>query len=341
MATWPAPAAQRLPPPGPIRAFAEYESNEGLLFRWESASQTLIGQMIAGMHQGDADVLAYVAISAATNQASLRTQLVNAGADGARVRFIVASTDSVWMRDYGPRFVEARGQRVIIDHQYNRPRPNDDRFPEVLASLWGLARYDIGLRHGGGNYHLYANGEAFATDLLVNENAPFGLDAAQIRARYADYQGNALDLSGALPASFDSTQHIDMWLLPVAETRAIVSEYPTSPMTLYGTPRAVTEAMASELSGRGIEVFRTPGWSAQGTHYTYANAVVINRQVLMCSFNGYAAQNAQALEVFGQAFPGYRLVQVDCTSIITRAGSLHCIVMHVPDRIYRDGADAL
>ena len=42
---------------------------------------------------------------------------------------------NVWMRDYGPRFIDNDGVRASVDHVYNRPGHNgDDRFPIRPAS---------------------------------------------------------------------------------------------------------------------------------------------------------------------------------------------------------------
>jgi len=41
-------------------------------------------------------------------------------------------------------------------------------------------------------------------------------------------------------------------------------------------------------------------------------------------------QDAQALAVYQAAMPGYTIHQIDNSSIITAAGAMHCIVMHVP-----------
>jgi agmatine deiminase len=76
-------------------------------------------------------------------------------------------------------------------------------------------------------------------------------------------------------------------------------------------------------------VFRTPGIRTNA-HYTYTNAVILNNLVLGCRFNGFPNENAEALGVFQQAFPGRTIDTVDCSSIITLAGAIHCIVMHVP-----------
>jgi agmatine/peptidylarginine deiminase len=82
-----------------------------------------------------------------------------------------------------------------------------------------------------------------------------------------------------------------------------------------------------------MTVWRTPGFRSNNTHYTYTNSVVINNLVLLCRFNGFDTQNAQARAVFEQAFEDKTIVQVDCSSIISLSGAIHCIVMHVPRMI--------
>lgn len=339
-ARWtPAPVLMRgAPPPGPVRAVAEYEPNDGILMRW-TASGSLIplqSEMITKVTTLDSRAKVYLVVASAAQQASVSTTLGNAGADLARVEFIIAPSDSIWMRDYGPRYVlDAAGELAIIDHSYNRPRPNDDQIPAVLAQAWNQPRYDIGLRHGGGNYHLFDDRSAFLTNLIFDpvEGNP-GLTLVDIQNRYLDYQGNLAEVTAALPQALDATRHIDMWMLPASARSVIISEY--SPSLLGGVPAQVTNDMATTLAGRGHTVFRTPGFQCGGAHCTYANAVILNDLVLTCRFTPagnptqYAAQNAQALTVFQQAFPGRTIDTVDCTNIIALAGAIHCIVMHVP-----------
>jgi agmatine/peptidylarginine deiminase len=244
----------------------------------------------------------------------------------------------VWIRDYGPLFISEDRVRAVIDHTYNRPRPRDDQIPDFIAALWGEASYDIGLVHGGGNFHLFADDQAFMSELVVIDNP--GLTPAEIEQRYLDYQGLDLTITDPLPSWFDSTQHIDMWMLPVADREVIIGQYNQS---LYPEAYAVTEAWVTELTSRGYTIHRTPGWSSGGTHYTYTNAVVFNDIVFISEFAGYSAQNAQAAAVFQAAFPGKTIVPVDCSSIIHSAGAIHCIVMHVPEvdpPLFADGFES-
>lgn len=324
------------PPPGRVRAQAEYESNSGILVRW-GTQNALITQMTVAITTGDPDARVYVVVTGTSQQNSANSTLTGAGAEMSRVKFVTqacSSGCSVWMRDYGPRFIEDNGRRSAVDHVYNRPRPGDDAFPTTWATYSGETRYDIPLTHGGGNFHLFRNRDAFMTRLIVNENP--GLTEQQIKDYYRDYQGLNLTLTDPFPTSYDSTQHIDMWMLPLADGKVLISQHASTD----GVPYTVTENTATELAARGYQVYRTPAWRTGGAHYTYANAVLLNKVALVCQFNGYTTQNAAALDTYRAALPERSVVGVDCSSIISLAGAIHCIVMHVPDLLFRDDLEA-
>jgi hypothetical protein len=163
------------------------------------------------------------------------------------------------------------------------------------------------------------------SSLILAENP--GVNEQQVKDYYTEYQNLDLTVYEGLPTSFDSTRHIDMWMLPVGDDEIMIGEY--APST--GAPYTITEGAVTDLVARGYTVHRIPGWNSGGTHYTYTNAVVINDLVFISEFGGsYAAQDAQAKAVFETAFPLYQIIQTDCASIIHSAGAIHCIVMHVP-----------
>ena len=311
----------RTPPTGAVYCPPEYAPCSGIFMAWEGYTSVLT-DMIVPITTLDPSAIVYLVVDTASEQSSAYSSLSAAGADMSQVQFIVCTTDTVWIRDYGPRFIFEDGQRAIIDHTYNRPRPNDDAFNDYLATLWGVPQYDIPLEHGGGNFHLFSNGDAFMTSLILTENP--GLTEQQVKNLYAQYQNVNLTIYPGFPTSFDSTQHIDMWMFPTGDNKVIIGQYASS----TGQPYTITENAAADLTSRGYTVYRTPGWNPGGTHYTYTNAVVLNNLVVISKFN--VSQDAQALATFQAAMPGYTIQQIDSTSIIGAAGAMHCIVMHVP-----------
>ena len=314
------------PPAGWVHTPAEYDGNLGLLIRWGEFT-TILSQITVAATTLDDRAIVWIVVSGASQQAAATSALSAAGADLSRVEFLTAPTNSIWIRDYGPRFVVEDRELAIVDHTYNRPRPQDDLVPGVVATDWSVPLYDIGLVHGGGNFHLFSDGEAFMTELVLAENPT--LTATEIENRYAEFQNLDLTIWPGFPTTYDSTRHIDMWFLPVRDRVAIVNEYDAGQGG--GTPRTITEGAVVDLESRGYTVLRLPGWRTGGTHYTYANAVVLNDVVLIPEYTAYPVQNGLARTTYEAAFPGRTIVPIDADAIVGLAGVFHCIVMHVPD----------
>jgi agmatine deiminase len=326
-----------------LRTFAEYETNAGILMRWRpGVFNTELASMIVPITTGDSRAVVYLVVRpGGSDQQHAENWLGSAGANLERVEFVDAPNDSVWIRDYGPRFVSADFQRVIIDHTYEgaASRPNDNAVPGFVANHLGEQLYTIPLVHGGGNYHQFATGEGFVTDSILNRNP--GMSAQQVTDLFALYQGAEVTLLGSLPQSFDGTQHLDMWFMPVDDDTVIINDYSNPPPDSEWIPPEVinvTEAAVAEMLTRGFEVKRIPAWRATNpqpwgsfTHMTYSNNVVLNDVVITCEYPGYDQQNTAVLNVMTKAFPERNVVAIDCSNIIHSFGALHCVVKHMPE----------
>jgi agmatine deiminase len=316
------------PPTGPLHCAAEYEPCAGLVVAYEGTSGWL-----AVLHQiarhvttaGQARIWCYV--DSASERTTASAAFAAAGADPNRITCLVRTTDTIWARDYGPRYVFEGGCRAIVDHTYNRPRPNDDTVPVHFGQQLGHRVYELPLVHGGGNFHLDATGQGHATLLIQNENPT--LSQAQIVQVWRDYQHLGTTLWQPFPTSVDATQHIDMWLQVHGDRAAVVSDWPLQPGSVQDT---ICDGAAAALAAAGWTITRVPAVSSGGVHYTFTNMVLCNDLALVPSYTNAsaAAYNAQALAVWQAVLPGKTVVAVPCQAIVTAAGVMHCIVMHVP-----------
>ncbi|WP_242667227.1 agmatine deiminase family protein [Parendozoicomonas haliclonae] len=66
---------------------------------------------------------------------------------------------------------------------------------------------------------------------------------------------------------------------------------------------------------------------------SYANFLINNDQIMMPVYR--EPEDEEALSVMAQAYPGYRIVPVDCRILPMQAGSLHCITMQIPKGMLR------
>ena len=321
-------------PTGDVRAVAEYEPMEGILVAYEGPTAWRAVLRAMGRHittTGNANL--YVMCDTSSEATSARSEFIASGADASRVFTKVRTTDTIWMRDYGPRYIYENGIRAIVDHTYNRPRPNDNTLPSFWGADRGEAVYTIPLVHGGGNYHLDALGGAAATRLIVNENP--GLTGTQIIDLWRDFQSVETTLFDPLPAFVDSTQHIDMWMQIVADDVIVISDWPLEPGSSWD---ATCDAAAADFAAAGWTVTRTPAVRQGGTHYTFTNVVMCNDLVLIPEYDNIpATYSQQALAAWQTTVPDKAVVQVDCDGIVTAAGVMHCIVMHIPEN--SGGAD--
>lgn len=325
-------------PVGLIRTPGEYEPAEGIIMTWEGSSawKSILAQMTREITTtGDAD--AYIFVDTTSERTSASDQLTAIGADMSRVEFHVRATDTIWARDFGPRYIflgsapdGTGGVRAIVDHTYNRPRPNDNALPSYWAGARGEPSFLIPLVHGGGNYHLETGnpgGVGHATRLIANENP--GLSESEIVQLWKDYQNLDTTLYTPYPTFVDSTQHIDMWMIMLDDDAVMISEWVNEPSASWAI---TSDNAAADFAARGFDVYRVPAVRSGGTHYTFTNAVICNDLVLVPRYtNSTAAQfNDDALMVWESAYPDKTIVQINCQALVTAAGVMHCIVKHVP-----------
>lgn len=316
------------PPTGPIYCVPEYDPMEGILLAWESYTTLLIKMARAITTTGDADI--YLVVDNSSEQNSAYSTLSSNGVDMNRVQFVVRGTDTVWIRDYGPRYIYEGDCRAIIDHEYNRPRPNDNAFNSYFSTYKNHAYYEIPLEHGGGNYHLDEHGYGYTSRLICNENPE--LTEAEIHDLWLQYQNCDTLFFDPFPSSVDSTQHIDMWLMVISGDTVIISDWPTASGS---TQDQICDNAAADFTARGYTVYRTPACNVSWTHYTYTNATICNDLLLIPYYTHSSVEqyNEEALVAYHAAAPDKVIVQLDCESIIGAAGAMHCICMHVPEPV--------
>ena len=85
-------------------------------------------------------------------------------ADLSHVSLYRLKLDTIWLRDFGPRFAETKSGAQSIDFYYNGQRPLDDKFPISWGELSDDDVSRIKWTLQGGN--LQSNGKGFALSLI-------------------------------------------------------------------------------------------------------------------------------------------------------------------------------
>tara|TARA_Y100001935_G_scaffold212457_1_gene182963 strand:- start:634 stop:1896 length:1263 start_codon:yes stop_codon:yes gene_type:complete len=317
------------PPPGPVRAVAEYEPMQGVLIRYPfGISTSLIREM-------SEDVIIYCLVSS-WSQNSAYNSMDNANVNMDNVEFIVGSTDSYWTRDYGPWWVvDGDGIYSIVDFTYNRPRPNDNQAPFKVSEHLNVPYYSADFVATGGNYMTDGLGTAAAAHIAYTENNECNTnDDDSIPLESCNYIDNImLDYYGVdtyhvvADPNDEYIDHIDCWGKYLSPTKVLIRSVPTW-HDQYEMIEDVANYFASTTtdSGELWELYRVYTPNDQ----PYTNSLILNDKVFVPIMN--SSWDDDALEVYRDALPGYEVLGF--TGSWQSTDALHCRVRGIPDITY-------
>lgn len=285
-------------------------------------------------------------------EALLRTKI----GDLSRITLAEADTNDTWTRDYGPISTVSGDSK---DGESTTVTLNDFCF-----NGWGLkfasdldnlvtrklifneilgrdARYrnELSFVLEGGSIESDGKGTMLTTQrCLLSPNRNGGLSRHQISQHLKTVLGvtkiHWLD-HGALEGD-DTDSHIDT-LARLAPDDTIIYTGCENPADSHHTELC---AMRDELralrtaDGQPFNLIELPLPAAihdpdgERLPATYANYLVVNNGILVPSY-GQPKTDLLASMMIGSAFPGRKVVQVDCRALIRQHGSLHCATMQI------------
>lgn len=340
------------PPALSVRTMAEWEELQALVITWRTTlgqndiSDILIEIVRAAREECRVIICCNTQATVSIAQSTLLAADVNISSN---VNFLVVPNNSVWVRDYGPNCVYANkvDSLYFVDWKYNRPtRPQDDALPEEVAEYFGVPLYATtfapsDLVNTGGNFMSDGMNTAFASDLILSENEPgniYGVTAkteTEIDGVLHDYMGIERYIKmEKLP--YDGIHHIDMHMKLLDEETLLVGQYPAGVADgpqIEANIQYVLNNFQSSF-GTPYKVVRIPmppdngSYPDNGGDYrTYANAVFVNKTVLLPFYEEQYDTTAQ--RIWEEAMPGYRIIGIDCNDIIPSLGAIHCITKEI------------
>ncbi len=331
------------PPPGPVRAAAEWEEVEYMVITWVPGFKNILKQIV------EVGVSECKVIITTQNEASVSSYLISEGVDLTNITFLDVPWDSIWIRDYGGNTIYSDdvGERAYTDWIYNRPRPNDNVMPSAHANLLGFPIYVTNtgvndLVNTGGNFMSDGLGNAFASKLILNENAPgnpYGVSAkteTDIDGIMNEYMGieNFIKME-TLP--YDAIHHIDMHLKLLDEETLLVSKYPEGVADGPQIDENINYVLENFLSPFGtpydvVWIDAPPSTSGSypdtgGYYRTFSNSIFINKSIIVPIYRPEV--DGPALAQYQELLPGYNIVGVDVDNpdenLISLFGAIHCL----------------
>ncbi|MCP4704710.1 MAG: hypothetical protein GY865_08880 [candidate division Zixibacteria bacterium] len=305
-------------PSGEIRNPGEWEPSEGVIIRYP------LGLPIELVVEMAEDLIVYTIVSSGSQEGAA-SYYTSSGVNMNNVEFIIAPTNSIWTRDYGPWFIfDGSDQLGIVDHIYNRPRPDDDDIPGVIGTDWSVPVYGLDLIHAGGNHMSNGLEMSMSTELVIDEN-PLKTES-EVETLMSDYLGNDYTVLSYIESG--GIHHIDCWAKFLSPSTIMVKDVPPSSSS-YDLLNDRADYLSQQMSpwGRPYTVVRI--YCPIGTAYT--NSIILNNKVFVPLFGGgYTADDDAALAFYEAVMPGYEILRYYGSWYSNDA--IHCRTMGVPDR---------
>ncbi|HPA17860.1 MAG TPA: agmatine deiminase family protein [Verrucomicrobiae bacterium] len=339
---------------------AEWDKHEATWLGWPhnetdwpgklDAIRWVYGEMVRKIGQGE---FVRILVNSRSEARLASGYLHRAGADAARVEFIVHPTNRGWTRDSGPIFVRRGGRRpktAIVHFHFNAwakypDWQKDRRVPETAARI--LKKRLFHARHEGRDFVIEGGGiEANGRGTLLTTEECYldpkvqvrnpGLGKKEIEGVLRRYLGatNVLWLAAG-PVGDDTHGHIDDICRFVNPT-TLVMVRETDRRDINYRPLAENWERVRALrleDGSRPEVIPLPMpsplyFDGERLPASYANFYISNAAVLVPTFND--SNDRIALGILSELFRDRPVVGIHAVDLVLGFGSLHCLTQQQP-----------
>lgn len=308
------------------RAVAEFERSDGVLMAWDNGVATFLIELVDAL---DEATNIYIVTWDESESRQLKAYFADIGVNTSRLEFFEYQNDTFWTRDYGPIMIaDATGAPAFVDARYYPDRTRDDAIPTFMSRYFNVPVYRPPVATEGGNFMSNGEGLCVVTEWFLQENP--GLTASEAQQIKRDYFGCAQTVV-LERMDGEGTGHVDMFAKFVSEDTVLVGQYTRQDDR---TNAAILDRNAQRLAqvrlanGSNLRVVRIPMPQPDYPVYrSYTNSVIANNTVVVPIYPSDRRYEAEALEVYRQTMPNYRIVTVDSDGVIELGGAVHCTTM--------------
>lgn len=291
------------PPTGEVRFPGEYEPMQAVMIVYPLGIPM---ELVIEMAE---DCKVITVVSSILDAEIAKNNYQSKGVNIDNCEFLVAKTDSYWIRDFGPWYIFEGKEAAIVDNIYNRPRPNDDVLPSHFAKYWDIPIYGMKVVHTGGNMMQDGFGAGVSDDIVIKESVAQGITEEQVYERMKNYLGIdpyhvTIDPQGQYIA------HVDCWGKFLAPDKILLARVPETHVQYDKYEEVADYFKTTNCSwGYPYKVYRVelPGGNAI---CPYTNSLILNKKVLV-PMGSNAEYNEAALQVYRDAMPGYEIIGID------------------------------
>lgn len=249
----------------------------------------------------------------------------------------ITPTNSYWIRDYGPFFIEKNGELSIVDFNYIGHRYRNRLIDDIYPTLYGIGnniefdfKANFALCIQGGNYMSDGQGLAMVANYSLevgNRDKTFE-EMSEILKQYLGLDEVLILTSQA----DDRTGHIDMFSKLISKDTLLVGQWEDTNDINY----QILENNTQLLIDKGYNIIRIPMLrdpdEEKNTIWTYTNSLIINgtnkKIVLVPQYR--TVEDSTAISIYEQAMPEYEIIGINCNLVIDYWGAIHCTTMTRP-----------
>ena len=331
---------------------AEWESHEATWISWPhpdgasfpSAYERVIPVFVEMVKALAESEIVRINVRDGAQEANVRRLLNDTPLE--RIEFFHIQTNEPWCRDHGPIFLKRRENPKIaaVSFGFNAwgyklsPFEDDAAAAALMASKLGIRVFDFGeFVLEGGSIEVNGQGTLLTTEAcLLNPNRNPDLSREQIETNLRNALGvtQILWLGDGIEGD-DTDGHVDDITRFVSPNTVVTvveedEDDPNYEPLELNLQRLRTMPLSN---GSPLRVLKLPMPSrivrdGQRLPASYANFYVGNTVVLLPAYHD--TNDAWAASVLKEAFPGRRIVPIDCRELIWGLGAFHCLTQQQP-----------
>jgi agmatine deiminase len=325
---------------------AEWEQHEGTWLAWPKNQETFTSDHLVAVRRTYARIISELCTGERVHllvddRGAQKEALAFVGQNRNLVFHSVWSAD-VWVRDYGPIFVKNSGVAATKwtfnawGNKYDDLLPDNETGRAVLRES-GLPGFVTNMVLEGGSIDVNGRGFLLTTkQCLLNKNRNPSMTASEIETALRDNLGadRVIWVEEGIEGD-DTDGHIDDIARFVAHDTVVC-------MTERGEGSRNQEILSANLDvlrkakdpgGHPLKIEEIPMPSpVKGVDgmlpASYANFYIGNSVVLVPTFAD--PNDGKALRIIDRLFPSRRVVGLDCRSLVSGFGAIHCVTQQQP-----------
>jgi agmatine/peptidylarginine deiminase len=314
----------------------EFDRQDAFLMTWldEEWCQGTLLKMVVETHQ-HAQIV--ILVENELIEADAKRVLRTAGVAPERVVFCHVPTDTLWIRDYGPMAIDTgdgTSQTVAPRCQFNLANLRLENLyaPMAVSRVLEIPVVSAPFFLEGGEVLSNGEGLCLVSAALVKKNLQVGYSESHITDTIKRLFG-AKQIVFLEPLHDEPTGHIDWFATFTSSDTVVIGDYREGDPVNARLLDEHAERLASVKTAKGqLKVVRIPmpPRSERCFGGTYTNVVFVNGTLLVPSYPEVSGDlEREALEVFRQLLPDWKIVAIDCSEFMSRHGALHCAMANL------------